>query len=229
MKERFRSNESQRNFFPDVIFVLSSGLYGSEVNVSKLKLSWDARMRLVATADLVNRLNEVGHSPQVVVTGGNVYKGQPKLSSIGRNKLVNNYRLPKDQVKTVDGLDTIEEFKIIKRLIREQNLNPHDVAVISSGYHLTAKTLSKQLGVNFFSAEEILRKRNKHYHDVIEDIVNSDHYHGLLESQRRRSKLIKVSLGKTFYKIAAKWVKRNVELTPFDSNDLRELFGTKER
>lgn len=225
MKEQLYGKETRNNIIPDMIFVLSSGLHSSKVSTNKVKPSWDARMRLVAAVDMVERLNGVGHSPLVVITGGNVYEDQPELSSIGKQKLVDCYQLPESQVMTRSGTNTVEEFEIIEKLIKEQGLEPHNVAVISSGYHLTAKTLSEQLGVSFFSAEEILFKRDRRYQKVIGDIIESDHYQNLLKSQNNRSKITKVPLGKTFYKIADRWIKRNVELAPFDHKNLKNLFG----
>lgn len=96
MPERISGKEYTTGFSPDVIVVLSSGLYRSSVNSNGLKPSWDARIRLVAAAELYDRQKTIGQPPQLIITGGNVYKGQPELSHISRLGLVNSYKIPEE-------------------------------------------------------------------------------------------------------------------------------------
>jgi hypothetical protein len=180
-------------------------------------------MRLIAAVELFNKLDNSGITPRLVVTGGHVYKGQPELSSIGKQILVDSYNIPESNVATEAGLNTVEEFGIIASIIKSRDIPSSCVAVISNEYHLTAKKLAQELGISFISAEELLIQRNRRYRRVIQDICTSDHYLRLSKSQEIRAKVVNFPMGRLIYKTADRWAKRGVKLTPFNHSGLRDL------
>lgn len=171
-----------------------------ELRVTDLKLSWDMRLRLAASAHLFWQAPL--RFDEVVMCGGAVYEGLWPLAEISKMRFCAAYDVPSESVFVVnDSLNTVEDLDGAAALLRH-----HDISmgtVVSNEYHLVARELAVAAGMEFVSAEDVL-SGVPGYRPIVERLAVSPYVKMLKSQQKTWSRVLRVPfLGRWAYRAVA--------------------------
>jgi hypothetical protein len=184
------------------------------------RLSWTERMRIAAAVYLMGKFNRAG----IILSGGEVYQGNPPLSQVAKETLVRRYHVASKKITTVGGQNTVQEFDHIVGRVKEDNLLPSQVLVISNDFHLIARYLAWINNMGFISPEEILPEIDTRYRRITQDLKESKTYRDQRVLQMIGVLMIATPfVGKYMYAAVDNKMKSTAAPVTFDPYYLRKL------
>lgn len=205
---------------PKLMVVLGSGMHSTAVKERGLKPSLDSRIRLNAAKLLMSDTTRNG--PTVLLTGGAVFTEERMLSEVNQDWLV-RHGIPESKTTVVGGVSTIEEFRAIKARVKEEDIKPEEVIIISNWNHLVARLLAAEEGYNFAAAEEMLWRKDSRYSNVVRTFVCSMPFFRRMIEQLAMSLALTTSWGRELYKRQSEKFHDQIPITKFDVDGIRNF------
>lgn len=206
------------------ILVLGSGLFRNPKNIDGYMLSWDERMRLLASLQLHSELAGQGKSVgAIVVCGGSVYKDCPPLYEFERRYLIRKNPALEPLIKVSgESTSTVSDIRTGKKVLADAGI--YEGFVISNRYHLVAQVLSQRHGLTFVPAEDLLKRRHP-YMEIVQKIEESQTVKNLIRSQGIKVlPLLVPVVGERVYELlSAISSPRGASVSDFDPYGLQKL------